>query len=217
LNLVSLTTANALLSPDLTGTHTVQELARPRPVSDGVARLTRRLTAGDEDAFREFHRLYFDRLYRLLLVITRGQEHEAQEALQETLLRVVRYARVFETDEAFWGWLKVVARNAARDGGRKHRRYFNLLQNFALRWQNHALERTFVEDNHLGAILEESLAELDPQDRRLIEGKYLDGETVKELSAQTGLTDKAVESRLGRLRRRVRELMIKKLRTHETS
>jgi DNA-directed RNA polymerase specialized sigma24 family protein len=51
----------------------------------------------------------------------------------------------------------------------------------------------------------------------LIEGKYLDGQTVKELSALTGLTDKAVESRLGRLRRRVRELMLRKLRTHETS
>jgi DNA-directed RNA polymerase specialized sigma24 family protein len=45
------------------------------------------------------------------------------------------------------------------------------------------------------------LEELDPQDRLLLEGKYLNGETVKELSAQTGLTDKAVESRLGRLRR----------------
>jgi len=213
LNFVSLTTANALLSSDLTGTNTVQELARPRPVSDGVARLTRRLAAGDGDAFREFHRLYFDRLYRLLLVITRGQEHEAQEALQETLLRVVRYVRMFETDEAFWGWLKVVARSAARDGGRKHRRYFNLLQNFARLWHNDPPERTFPDDNRLGAILEESLEELDPQDRRLIEGKYLDGETVKELSARTGLTDKAVESRLGRLRRRVRELMIEKLRT----
>jgi DNA-directed RNA polymerase specialized sigma24 family protein len=51
------------------------------------------------------------------------------------------------------------------------------------------------------------------QDRRLLEGKYLDGETVKELAAHTGLTDKAIESRLGRLRRRLRELIIKKLRT----
>ncbi|PYI82836.1 MAG: hypothetical protein DME26_16320, partial [Verrucomicrobia bacterium] len=104
-------------------------------------------------------------------------------------------------------------RSAARDGGRKHRRYFNLLHNFALRRLNDAHERIATEDNRLGALLEESLEELDPQDRRLIEGKYLDGETIKELSAQTGLTDKAVESRLVRLRRRVRELLIKKLRT----
>ena len=124
-----------------------------------------------------------------------------------------RYVREFETEEAFWGWLKAVARSVARDSGRKHRRYFNLLQNFALRRQSHAHEQIAAEDNRLSALLEESLEELDPQDRRLIEGKYLNGETVKELSARTGLTDKAVESRLGRLRRHVRELMIKKLRT----
>lgn len=210
---MSLSTVNALLSSDLTGTSTVQELARPRSISDGVARLTRRLAARDEEAFREFHELYFDRLYQFLLVVTRGREHEAQEALQESLLRVVRYVREFETDEAFWGWLKVVARSAARDGGRRHRRYFNLLQNFALRRQNHAHERATADDNRLSVLLEESLDELDPQDRRLIEGKYLDGETVKELSRHTGLTDKAIESRLGRLRRHVRALMIKKLRT----
>jgi RNA polymerase sigma-70 factor (ECF subfamily) len=210
---VSLSTANALLPIQLPATRTAQEVAIAEATPTSVALLTRRLRARDEAAFREFHKLYFDRLYQFLLVVTRGQEDEAQDALQETLLRVVRYVREFETDEAFWGWLKVVARSAARDGGRKHRRYFNLLQNFALRWQNDAQEQTLIEDNHLSLVLEECLDELDPRDRRLIEGKYLDGETVKELSAQTGLTDKAVESRLGRLRRRVRELMIKKLHT----
>jgi len=209
----SIPAANALLLLRLTETKTVEATSTPEATPGGVAHLTRRLAAGEEEAFREFHRNYFNRLYQFLLVVTRGQEHEAQEALQESLLRVVRYVREFETDDAFWDWLKVVARSAARDGGRKHRRYFNLLQNFALRWQNDAHERIATEDNRLSALLEESLDELDPQERRLIESKYLNGETVKELSAQTGLTEKAVESRLGRLRRRVRELMIKKLRT----
>jgi hypothetical protein len=36
---------------------------------------------------------------------------------------------------------------------------------------------------------------------------------VKALSAQTGLTDRAVESRLLRLRRRLRERLLQKLRT----
>lgn len=191
----------------------MEGIATSDSIPNGVALLTRRLAAGDEEAFREFHQLYFDRLYQFLLVVARGQEHEAQEALQETLLRVVRYVRAFETEDAFWGWLRVVARSAARDGGRKHRRYFNLLQSVALRWQNHAGESSVVVETRLHAVLQESLDELDPKDRRLIEGKYLDGDTVKELSAQTGLTDKAVESRLVRLRRQMRELVLKKLRT----
>lgn len=55
--------------------------------SAGIADLTRRLAARDEEAFREFHTRYFDRLYQFLLVVAHGQEQEAQDALQETLLR----------------------------------------------------------------------------------------------------------------------------------
>ena len=178
-----------------------------------VTLLTRRLAANDEAAFREFHGLYFDRLYQFLLVVARGNEHEAKEALQETLLRVLRYARPFDTEEAFWSWLKVVARSAARDAGRKQRRYFSLLQKFLLRQPADADHGVAPEHDHLRGVLEDCLLELAPDDRGLIEGKYLSDATVKELSAQTGLTDKAVESRLLRLRRDLRERLLKKLKT----
>jgi RNA polymerase sigma factor (sigma-70 family) len=56
--------------------------------------------------------------------------------------------------------------------------------------------------------VDELLAELEPVARRLIEGKYIAGESVKELSAQTGLSEKAVEARLTRLRHRLRERLI---------
>jgi RNA polymerase sigma-70 factor (ECF subfamily) len=177
-----------------------------------IAALTAGIRAGNEDAFREFHRLYFHRLFQFLLVVTRGQEHEAREALQETLLRVVRHARKFDSEEAFWCWLKVVARSAARDGGRKRHRYFGLLQKFALHLQSSA-EPSLSNDTALGDLLEESLDELPPQDRHILEAKYLEGATVRELAADTGLTEKAVESRLLRLRQRIRELILKKLRT----
>jgi len=178
-----------------------------------TALLTRRLAEGGEDAFREFHRLYFDRLYHFLLAVTRGQEQEAQEALQETLLRLLRHPGFFSDEDAFWCWLKAVARNAARDGHRKHRRYFALLQNFALDRSPDPAQTAASDDSRLGALLEESLDELNPDDRRLIENKYISGETVRELSAAAGLSEKAVESRLLRLRRLLRERIMEKLRT----
>jgi RNA polymerase sigma factor (sigma-70 family) len=61
-------------------------------------------------------------------------------------------------------------------------------------------------------LLEESLDELEPQDRRLLENKYVNGETVRDLSAMAGLSEKAVESRLLRLRRRLRARIMEKLR-----
>lgn len=185
----------------------------PAPMADRIALLTRLLAKGDEEAFREFHALYFDRLYHFLLVVVEGNEDHARDALQETLLRVLRYVRVFEKEEIFWCWLKALARSAARDAGRKQRRYIALLRNFALSPRDYLSEPAGSEEAlRMSALLAQSLEELDPEDRRLVESKYLQGGTIRELSAQTGLSDKAVESRLSRLRRQLREKLLKKLR-----
>jgi RNA polymerase sigma-70 factor (ECF subfamily) len=172
-----------------------------------LARMTKRMRQGEEEAFREFHALYFGRLHRFLLAVTRGNEIQAQEALQETFLRVARHGRVFTNDDVFWWWLKAVARNAARDAARQRRRYDSLLEKFFRReTQDSAPEVSWAP------LLEESLAELDPEERSLVESKYLDGESVRQLSAQAGLTEKSVESRLLRLRRRLRARILEKLK-----
>jgi len=207
---VQISTANSLIA--LNDIQPVAEVSANNAGTD-IASLTAKIRAGDENAFREFHRLYFHRLYQFLLVVARGQEHEARDALQETLLRVVRYARKFDNEEAFWSWLKVVARNAARDGGRKQHRYLGLLQKFAAHSHNSTEPFPPSDNPPLGELLEESLEELPPLDRNIIEAKYLRGATVRELAADTGLTERAVESRLLRLRQQIRELILKKLRT----
>ncbi len=174
-----------------------------------IAVLTRRLATGDEAAFREFHARYFDRLYHFLLVVTRGHEHAAQDALQETLLRVAKHAREFESEEIFWAWLKAIARNAARDGGRRQRRYFALLERFK---PSARLVAVDGDEAELRGWLEDGLATLEPLERRIVEGKYLRGLTVIELAHDTGLTEKAVESRLSRLRRELADTLRRKLR-----
>lgn len=201
----------SLLTASLTETRPVLRRVESEAVTNDIAHLTRRLVKGDEAAFREFHARYFDRLYQFLLLVARGQEHEAQEALQETLLRVAQYGREFKDEETLWCWLKAVARNAARDGGRKRSRYATLLRNFALGRPQDNGDSIAPDGDRLSAILTECLDELSPEDRRLVEGKYLEGVTVKELAGRTLLTEKAVESRLGRLRSRLRKALLNQL------
>lgn len=174
----------------------------------GIVRLTHGLAQGDEEAFREFHHLYFSRLHQFLLGVARGDQIQAQEALQETFLRVARHPRVFDSEEVFWCWLRAVARNAARDAGRKQRRYWALLDRFTRQTQPPP-----PAEAPLAAALEEAVAELDASERRLIEAKYLEGESVRALSAECGLTEKAVESKLLRLRRHLRRRLLEKLKT----
>lgn len=192
--------ANPLLTVKLPGIPSVAE------TPGGIVLLTQQMAAGNEESFRRFHQLYFDRLYRFLLAVARGREQEAHDALQETFVRVARSARGFDSEEVFWCWLKSIARNAARDAGRKQRRYFDFLQRFALD------PPAPPDDYDASAALDECLDELNPADRSLIEAKYLQGESVREISASAGTTEKAVESRLLRVRRLLRERLLQKLR-----
>jgi RNA polymerase sigma factor (sigma-70 family) len=203
--------SNSLISLRLPELIAVADAQTKGSTTSTIASLTRRLAAGEEDAFRQFQALYFDRLYRFLLVVTHGDETQAREALQETFVRVARHARNFEGEDAFWNWLKAVGRNAARDAGRKQRRYSALLERFT--WRSQPEAPCLRQENALAAALEESVGELEPDDRLLVEGKYIDGQSVSELAAQAGLTEKAVESRLLRSRRQLRACILKKLKT----
>ncbi len=184
-------------------------------VDTSVGQLTRRLAKGDEEAFRDFHDRYFNRLYRYLLVLSRGQETEAREALQETFCRVVRYVRPFDDEEVFWCWLARLAQSAARDAGRKQQRYWNLLQGYWHRWRPVQAVQTDEREDELNQVLEGCLAGLHAEDRALLESKYVDGLSLRELGRQCGLTERAVESRLLRLRRHLRKRLLHRL--HETS
>jgi RNA polymerase sigma-70 factor (ECF subfamily) len=176
--------------------------------------LTRRLAEGDEAAFREFHAQYFDRLLRYHLLLARGDEHAARDALQETLTRVARKGRHFESEDAFWCWLAVIARSTAVDGGRRRQRYWATLKRYTLGWMQSS--SSSPEENHsdsgLLERLDQGLATLEPADRQLVEAKYLAGKSVREMS----VSEKAIESRLLRLRRQLRESILRDLR-HEQS
>jgi len=182
-----------------------------------VAELTHRLRRGDEEGFREFHRLYFDRLFRYHLVLARGDEVQAQEALQETFIRVVKHARRFEEEQTFWCWLTVLARSAARDCGRRRTRYWAMLTRYATSLLGRPVEDSCVADAdaRLEEIATAALAALPVDERQLLEGKYYRRATVRELAGESGLSEKAVESRLLRARAKVKEYILERLK-HES-
>ena len=185
------------------------------PADAQALSLTAAMARGDEDAFREFHDAYFDRLLRYLFVVTRGEDEAARDALQETFIRVARHVRAFHSADAFWSWLTVLARSAARDGSRKRSRYGRLIARFTILWQREPDEINPTEECDLETMLAEALALLDHTDRAIVEGKYLRGASMRMLASEVQLTEKAVESRLSRARKQLREELQKRLH-HET-
>ena len=181
-----------------------------------VAALTRKLVAGDETAYRVFHDAYFDRLSHYLLVVTAGNEDATREALQETFRRVVRHIRVFSEEAALWSWLTVLARSARSDENRKRRRYLAFLDRFT---QHAAIERAAAYNDRPGTdlefLLEQNMDGLPTEERALLESKYYDHRSVREIAEQLQTTEKAVESRLVRARQKLKQALLAELK-HES-
>ncbi len=170
----------------------------------------------NEVAFRTFYDAYFDRLLRYLLVVTGGNEETAREALQLALVRVVRHVKPFEAEEKFWSWLTVLARSALVDESRKRRRYFAFLERFTQHQETgpDAMDNGEA-DEQLRAMLEGKLTALPNDERQLVELKYLKHQSVREIAEGLQTSDKAVESKLSRVRRKLKDAVLTELQNEQ--
>jgi RNA polymerase sigma-70 factor (ECF subfamily) len=176
-----------------------------------IRALTRAVRRGDADAFARFYDLYSFRLYKFLLVLTRGDENQAREVCQAVLIKLAKRCDVFCEEPRLWAWLCVLARNTFLDHWRARKRLdrFVSLDELPAERDGH-----LSAEHRLGEILTEALAALPPDERELIQAAYVDKRPLQELADETGQTYKAMESRLARLRQKLKERLLKDLR-HE--
>ena len=175
--------------------------------------LTSALARGDDAAWAEFHRDYGPGLFRYLLGGTRGNYDLADEALQQTYLRIARYARPCDSAPAFGGWLRTLASSALNDCRRRRKSFLGLLTRSAEYPDQHITDS--ATDDQVFAALDAALAQLNPAERALLEEKYLAGADVRGLAAKLDVTPKAVESRLTRARAELRRHLAAALSCHE--
>ncbi len=164
-------------------------------------------------AWRTFYDAYFDRLWRYLLVIAAGNEDAAREALQAALVRVTRHIKVFRDENIFWSWLTVLARTAFADETKKRRRYFSFLDRFT---QHAEVEFDGANDNQangrLQILLEQKIALLPPDEQKLVGQKYFACRAVREIADELQTTEKAVESKLSRIRQKLKDTVLTELK-----
>ena len=204
--------APAFLSPPI---EIIAKMAtEPKPPD--VLTLTARMSRGDEAAFHEFHKIYFTRLFRYLIVVTNGQEEIAREALQLTFVRVARHVRKFDSETAFWNWLAVLARNCAVDELRKRNRQQSLIARFFQQRPACADLKSDEADEQFLKLLEKEIAGLPGDERLLLERKYFAEETARGLAEEFQVTEKAMESRLLRIRRKLKTVILDRLKNEAT-
>jgi RNA polymerase sigma-70 factor (ECF subfamily) len=168
-------------------------------MEDDIVTLTRGLVRCDEDAWRDLHRRYFTRLRSQAMA--RGvPEGDAADVVQRVYLRVIRHAKVFESEESLLAWLACLTRCEAIDTTRRSRRRSWLGERFQ-QWQEFSRPGEAAD----GGALDSALSTLEEGDRRLVSRHYVEGWSQEELAADQKTSIKAIESRLARLRRRLRK------------
>jgi RNA polymerase sigma-70 factor, ECF subfamily len=178
-----------------------------------IPALTRRMVEGDDMAYRQFHDAYCNRLWRYLIVVSAGNEETARDALQQTFTRVVRHIRIFPSEEIFWSWLTVIARHVLFDTRRSQRRYFAFLDRFTQhRAAEHEPPAAHAAGDRLEELLQRELALLPAEDRDLIERKYFERQSVAAIASARQTTASAVESRLVRIRHKLKTAVLAALR-----
>lgn len=183
----------------------------PPGSDDEACRLAAAVARGNEAAFRQLYDGYHRRLFRLALVLARGDESLAHDTVQSVFVTAAKKLRRVEGEQHLWNWLARVAR-----------------QHIAKTWRSRKQNTPIVGVAELPdcadnvapeSVLEESLdaalLAVDAEDRQLIELFYFDRLSQKEVAARLDITPKAVSSRLERARQKLRSLVAKKL-SHET-
>lgn len=175
------------------------------------------MARGDETAYRQFYDAYFDRLLRYLLVVNHGHEQAARDALQAAMVRVVRHVKPFDAEEKFWSWLTVLVRSSLADESKKQRRWFAFLERFS---RHTEIESVAMSNGHADEKLRELLAQkvlaLPAEERDLISQKYFDRRSVCEIADAQQVTEKSVESKLSRVRQKLKTAVFADLKNERT-
>jgi len=186
------------------------------PETTTVELMTRRIAEGDEEAFGWLYDQYCDRLFRYLVVITRGDETLTRDLLQTIMTKVARAVKPFSSESHLWNWLALIARNSHLDHLRKLSRSPEFVPLLVDDSHEMPVTEPLDQDSSLLHALDTCLASLPDDDRKLLEAAYSEGLTHQALAARHETSPKAIESKLARLRRRLREAILKHFH-HERS
>jgi len=200
------------LEPTSCPTAAASSLQTSRSSADAEARhLAAAVARGDEAAFRQLYDRYQPRLFRLALVLGRGDELLAQDTVQSVFVTAAAKLRRVDGEEHLWNWLARVARQQLAKAWRQRKRDPEVVGMADL--PEHP--DTMASDSVLEESLDAALQAMDMEERQLIEWFYFDRLSHQEIAGQLNATSKAVSSRLERARTKLRSLIARRL-SHET-
>ena len=165
-----------------------------------IARAMRREASAFEQIYRKFERPVFTLALRLT-----GEREEAQDVLQDTMLKLFDRIHDFRGDAPFWGWLRQIAVNEALMRLRKRGRqpFTDEVEEAELESNDTLLPPAAAD----AALLARTLAALPDATRSVLWLYHAEGYTHDEIAGLMGKTASFSKSQLARGTRRLRDLL----------
>jgi RNA polymerase sigma factor (sigma-70 family) len=167
---------------------------------------------GDHQAYAELCRRHSQRVFRMVLRIT-GNIADAEDTLQEALLKAYVHIRRFEGRSAFSSWLTRIAVNSALMLLRKKRHQLghcseNDPEAYDFKLPEPMETYRSPEESCIQNALENELAQairyLSPNLRVVMQIRYRQDTPVTEIAKMLGISEAAVKSRLLRAKSKIR-------------
>ena len=174
--------------------------------------LVRAAVAGDTGAMERLLVRAQEVAYRFSLLVC-GHEEDAEDVMQEALLKTYQYVSHIRKPAAFRTWLYQTVRNACRMKRRRRvgepARLVSIEQGTPLgggevgpvEIEDHArpADQRLI-DSWLGGRLRQALAALPPSHRVILVLREMEGLSTREVAAITGISEANVKTRLHRAR-----------------
>lgn len=174
----------------------------------------RKASEGDRAAFARLVGKYQAYVFTISLRVLKDRE-VAEEAAQDTFIKVYKTLSSYRRDAKFSTWLYSVAYRTALDYARKKKTATQSLDNAdnVLQIEDTAdtpLQNT--ENNNLREVLAEALRKLPGVDGTIVSLYYQGGKSVKEIAGILGLSPSNVKVKLHRTREVLRHKLSQHLR-----
>jgi RNA polymerase sigma-70 factor (ECF subfamily) len=175
-------------------------------------RLVKQMLAGDERAFDRFFVDNFARLFRFALIRLSDDPDAAREVAQITLSKAIRKLHIYKAEAALFTWLCAICRNEtsdwlARQG--RYREHIVLVEDFpdvqaaidSFRSPEQLSPEAHYRRIQLLRLIQVALDQLPPNYGDVLEWKYIEGHSVKEIAERINLGTEATQSLLARAKR----------------
>ena len=183
---------------------------------DDDRQLAKRMREGDQRAFDAFFHGYFDRLYRFALIRMNRDADATEDIVQKTLCKAVEKIAQYRGEAALFTWLCRICRNtivdSVRSGDRQRPEVIPFEENEEVRLALESISALEMDDperqlvgQQVSRLVRVVLDYLPRRYGQVLEWKYIEGRSVKEIANLMGVAPKAAESTLTRARDAFRE------------